>query len=127
MTTFILIHGMWQGGWCWERLTPLLLAAGHDVHAPTLTGLAERTDTRNNHIDMNTHIQEIVSLCEVHNLRNVILVGHSLSGLMAPIVADGIPARIAHIVNLDGMVPENSKSLKDLIKTMGDGYQEICI
>ena len=55
------------------------------------------------------------------------LVGHSLSGLMAPIVADGIPARIARIVNLDGMVPENSKSLKDLIKTMGDGYQEICI
>lgn len=33
MTTFIFIHGMWHGGWCWEKLSALLKAAGHDVHA----------------------------------------------------------------------------------------------
>lgn len=56
MTTFILIHGMWHGGWCWERLLPLLRDAGHDVHAPTLAGLAERADMHSDTIDLNTHV-----------------------------------------------------------------------
>ena len=42
MTTFVLVHGAWHGGWCWDRVAPLLRAAGHEVHAPTLTGLSER-------------------------------------------------------------------------------------
>ena len=42
MATFVLIHGAWHGGWCWERVTPWLRAAGHRVYAPTLAGLAER-------------------------------------------------------------------------------------
>jgi pimeloyl-ACP methyl ester carboxylesterase len=41
MATFVLIHGAWHGGWCWKRVTPLLRAAGHEVYAPTLTGLGE--------------------------------------------------------------------------------------
>jgi hypothetical protein len=40
--TFVLVHGAWLGGWCWKKVTPLLRAAGHEVFAPTLTGLGER-------------------------------------------------------------------------------------
>ena len=36
MTTFGLVHGAWHGAWCWERLTPLLRQAGHDVVAMDL-------------------------------------------------------------------------------------------
>ena len=115
MKTFILIHGMWHGGWCWERLASILHAMGHQVYTPTLAGLAERANMRGDDIDLNTHIQDVVDLCQAENLRDVILVGHSLGGFMAPIVADRIPERVAHIVNLDGMVPENGKSLADLI------------
>ena len=61
MTTFILIHGMWHGGWCWERLTPILRDAGHIVYPPTLAGLAERANMHNNHIDLNTNVQEVVN------------------------------------------------------------------
>ncbi len=34
MTTFVLVHGAWHGGWCWDRVAPLLRDAGHEVHAP---------------------------------------------------------------------------------------------
>ena len=40
---FVLVHGAWLGGWCWKKVTPLLRAAGHEVFAPTLTGLGERS------------------------------------------------------------------------------------
>ena len=124
MSTFILIHGMWHGGWCWERLTPLLQAAGHQVYTPTLTGLEEGAQARNDDIDLITHVQEIVYLCESDNLRDVILVGHSLGGFMAHVIADRIPERIARIVNLDGIVPENGKSLADLIGETWDFFKK---
>lgn len=41
--TFVLVHGAWHGGWCWTRVAEGLLARGHRVHAPTLTGLGERS------------------------------------------------------------------------------------
>ncbi|MFD1490412.1 alpha/beta fold hydrolase [Ancylobacter vacuolatus] len=44
MTTFVLIHGAWHGGWCWDRVAPLLEVAGHRVAAPTLSGLGGRQE-----------------------------------------------------------------------------------
>lgn len=40
---YVLIHGAWHGGWCWERVSPLLVAEGQRVHAPTLVGLGDRS------------------------------------------------------------------------------------
>ncbi|MGY8957303.1 MAG: alpha/beta fold hydrolase, partial [Alphaproteobacteria bacterium] len=38
MATFLLIHGAWQGAWAWQRLAPLLEAAGHTAVAVDLPG-----------------------------------------------------------------------------------------
>lgn len=43
MTTFVLVHGAFVGGWYWRWLTPYLRAAGYEVVTPTLTGLGERS------------------------------------------------------------------------------------
>ena len=42
MATFVLIHGGGHGGWCYQRVARRLRAAGHEVHAPSLTGLGDR-------------------------------------------------------------------------------------
>jgi dienelactone hydrolase len=42
MTTFVLVHGAWHGGWCWRRVARELQKSGYDVFTPTLTGLGER-------------------------------------------------------------------------------------
>jgi alpha/beta hydrolase family protein len=39
--TFVLVHGAWHGGWCWERVADRLRGCGHTVFTPTLTGLGE--------------------------------------------------------------------------------------
>jgi hypothetical protein len=46
MATFVLVHGAWHGGWCWKHVAALLRRAGHEVFAPTLTGLGERSRVR---------------------------------------------------------------------------------
>jgi len=31
MSTFVLVHGAWEGGWCWDKVVPLLKESGHKV------------------------------------------------------------------------------------------------
>ena len=62
MTTFVLIHGAYQGGWVWQRVAARLTAAGHTVFAPTLDGCAERRHALRPGISTETHGAEIAEL-----------------------------------------------------------------
>lgn len=62
MATYLLVHGAWQGGWCWRQVAPLLREAGHEVFTPTLTGLGERAHLSNPEIDLDTHTRDVVHI-----------------------------------------------------------------
>jgi pimeloyl-ACP methyl ester carboxylesterase len=111
--TFVLIHGAWHGGWKWRFVRPLLERAGHQVFAPSLTGLGERRHLARPDIDLDTHIADVVSLLEMEDLRDVVLAGHSYGGMVISGAADRAPGRIARLVYLDAFVPENGKCLLD--------------
>ena len=68
MTTFVLVHGAWHGGWCYKRVARLLRQAGHEVYTPTLTGLGERAHLMNRAIDLDTHVQDIVGVIRCEEL-----------------------------------------------------------
>src|ERR1700730_4417189 len=132
MATFVLVHGAWHGGWCWQKVIPFLEAAGHEVYAPTLTGLAERAAELSPDIGLDTHIQDVVGELEEKNLHGVILVGHSYGGMVITGVVDKVPERIAHLVYLDTFVPRDGESMVDVSplviyllrkKTRGDGWK----
>jgi len=114
MATFVLVHGGWHGGWCWQKVIPFLEAAGHEVYAPTLTGLAERASELSPEVGLETHIQDIVGLITEKNLHGVILVGHSYGGMVITGVVDQVPERIAHLVYLDTFVPRDGESMVDI-------------
>lgn len=127
MALFVFIHGMFHGGWCWRKVVPLLRRAGHEVYTPTLTGLGERAHLATPDVDLGTHLQDIINLVMYEDLHNVILVGHSFGGSLAPAIVEKIPERIAHLVNLDGPLPENGKALKDLIGDTWDFFLQNAI
>jgi pimeloyl-ACP methyl ester carboxylesterase len=114
MATFVLVHGAWHGGWCWQKVIPFLEGAGHEVYAPTLTGLAERASELSPDIGLDTHIQDVVGLLQEKNLHGVILVGHSYGGMVITGVVDQAPERIAHLVYLDTFVPRDGESMVDV-------------
>jgi len=125
-TTFVLVHGAWHGGWCWNKLTPMLRAAGHQVFTPTLTGLGERAHLLTPEIDLATHIKDIVSVLEYEALHNVVLVGHSYGGMVIAGVAEALGSHVAHLVFLDGFLPENGKALTDyapMLPMRDDGWR----
>src|SRR6266567_669014 len=113
MATFALVHGGGHGGWCYQRVARILRAAGHEVHAPTLTGLGERSHLLRAGIDLDLQITDIVNLLHYEDLRDVILVGHSYGGMVITGVADRATDRIGRLVYLDAATPRNHESLVD--------------
>ncbi len=114
MSTYLVCHGAWGGGWSWRKVRPLLRAAGHEVFTPTYTGLGERAHLAHAMIDLETHIQDVLGVIEYEDLHDIILVGHSYGGMVATGVADRVPGRIGHLVYLDAFVPADGESLNDL-------------
>lgn len=113
MATFVLVPGAWCGAWAWQWLAPYLRDAGHDVHAVALSGLGERVDLVHPGITLDTHITDVVTALEFANLRDVILVGGSYGGMIIAGVTDQIPERLAQVIYLDAMVPDDGQSFYD--------------
>ena len=108
MSTFVFVHGGWHGGWCWAETERHLRALGHETHAPTLTGLGERSHLAHAEIDADLHVQDILNVIRWRELDDVILVGHSYGGTVITGVAGQSPEKIAALVYLDAFVPEQS-------------------
>jgi pimeloyl-ACP methyl ester carboxylesterase len=115
VATFVLVHGMWAGGWYWQKVRPLLRAAGHEVFSPTLTGLGERVHLARPEVDLDTHIDDVVNVMRYEDLRDVVLVGHSYAGMVIGGVADRAPERLARLVYLDAFVPEDGDCVEDFL------------
>lgn len=111
---FVLVHGAWHGGWCWQKVSEKLRTEGDMVYTPTSSGQGEHKNTLNKDIDLNTHIEDIVNLIVMEDLHHVILVGHSYAGAVIAGVADRIPERLAKLVYLDALIVENGQSLFDV-------------
>ena len=109
MSTFVLVHGAWGGAWIWRRVLGPLRAAGHEVHAVTLTGDGERAHLRRADISLQTHIDDVLGLIDAEELREVVLVGHSYGGMVITGVADALlargPGHVKQLVYVDAMVP----------------------
>lgn len=113
MAVFVLIPGGGHGGWCYKGVASRLRAAGHEVYAPSLTGLADRKHLLNSDVDLETHITDVVNLLEYEDLTDVVLVGHSYGGMVITGVADRALDRIGRLVFLDAAHPSHNQSLAD--------------
>lgn len=114
MATFLLVHGSFCGGWIWQKLAPLLRAAGHEVYTPTLTGLSDRAHLVECGVNLTTHIKDIANLIKYEDLSDVILVGNSYAGMVITGVAANVPERLKLLVYFDAYLPDAGQTELDL-------------
>jgi pimeloyl-ACP methyl ester carboxylesterase len=103
MTTFALVHGAWHGAWCWERLLEPLGQRGHGALAIDLPG-----------DDLEAGLGEYADIVAAFLAPlddDVIVVGHSLNGLVLPLVAARRP--VSAIVYLCAFIPVEGQSMND--------------
>ena len=108
MSLFAFIHGAGDVGWYWHLVEAELRARGHRTITPDLpieddsAGLRKYAD---------------VVVAAVDGGRDVIVVGQSFGGYVAPIVAEHVDARL--IVLVAGMVPAPHESAETMFETTG--------
>ncbi|MFB6620286.1 alpha/beta fold hydrolase [Streptomyces sp. NPDC085524] len=107
MSNFVLVAGAWLGSWAWDDVVPVLREAGHEAFPLTLSGLAEKRAVP---AGQQTHVRDIVEEVERLDLRDVVLVGHSYSGIPVGQAAERLGDRLARVVFVDSNVPADGAS-----------------
>jgi pimeloyl-ACP methyl ester carboxylesterase len=113
VTTFVLVHGGGHGGWCWQAVARELRHRGHDVCTPTLTGFGERRHLDGPQVGFTTFVEDVANVLRFEDLHDVVLVGHSMGGVVVPRVAEVVPERIAEVVWLAAVVTRDGQSLRE--------------
>ena len=120
MTTFVLVHGAFHGAWCWQRVAPLLQAAGHTVTAPDLPGHgADRTPLAD--LSMDVYADRVVQAVN-ETTGPVTLVGHSMAGVVISLAAERAPERIGRLVYLSAYLLGAETSIADRVR---EGVQTV--
>lgn len=109
MAVFVLIHGAWHGAWCWEKVVPLLKQAGHEVFAPDLPGHGQ-DKTPLQEITLNHYVNSVCALIDEIN-SPIILVGHSMAGIVISQVAEHRSYTIQKLVYLAAFLPRDGESM----------------
>jgi pimeloyl-ACP methyl ester carboxylesterase len=109
MSTYLLIHGSWHGGWCWYKVLPRLEKAGHSVVAPDLPSLGtDRTPIAQ--ISLDTWTDSVCQLLDAQT-EPVILVGHSRGGILISQAAEQRPDKVKTLIYLAAFLLRNGESL----------------
>lgn len=105
MTTFGLIHGAQHGAWAWELLIPELEALGHQA-------LAMDLPVEDPSAGLDEYVETVLAALEVADDAPIV-VGHSMAGMVAPIVAARRPVRA--VVYLCGVVPVPGVTMAEVL------------
>jgi pimeloyl-ACP methyl ester carboxylesterase len=115
VSTFVLIHGGWAGGWVWEEVAPLLEAEGHRVIAPDLPGHGY-DKTPIDGVTLDAYVDPVVELLDSQR-EPVILVGHSSGGMVISQAGERCPDKIDRLVYVCAYLPADGQCLLDLGQT----------
>jgi pimeloyl-ACP methyl ester carboxylesterase len=114
MATFVIVHGAFGGGWEWTPVAGVLRGRGHVVFTPTLTGMGERAHL-GPEVRLATHVEDVVAVLELEDLRDVVLCGASYGGMAVTGAADRVADRIRLLIYVDALVPRDGQSGLDLL------------
>ncbi|RLB16043.1 MAG: hypothetical protein DRG63_05915 [Deltaproteobacteria bacterium] len=109
MSTYVLVHGAWHGAWCWDKVIPLLEKEGHKVEAPDLPGHGS-DKTPIPEISLQAYVDRVCQILDAQ-LDPVILVGHSMGGVVITQTAEYRPEKIKTLVYLTAFLLRNGEFL----------------
>lgn len=111
MATYVVLHGAWHDGALLGDVATHIRNAGHDVHTPTIAGNGKGVDKD---VSLSQAIDSIALYIVEHDLRDIVLAGHSYGGMIITGVADQMMERIRRLVYWNAFVPYDGQSLIDM-------------
>ena len=120
--TYFLVHGGWCASWCWDFNKPALEKAGHTVLTFDLPGHGDNTAIDLTKVTLADHVkalQDFISKID----GKVILVAHSMTGMVIAQIAENIPEKIDKLVFFAAFLPKDGDVMMNLI--MNDPWTQV--
>jgi pimeloyl-ACP methyl ester carboxylesterase len=118
--TFVLVHGGSLGAWSWAAVIAQLQKLGHRAMAVDLAGRGESPYDLAK-VTLAVHIDTVSRYIEERGLRDVVLVGHSMAGLIIPNVAVRMPERIKRLIFMSALVMRDGEVAMEVFRRGGVG------
>lgn len=112
MAKYVLVHGAWHGGWCWEKIVPLLKREGHEVEALDLPGHGNDNIPVSD-ITLQSYVDKVCQALDASS-EPVILAGHSMGGIVITQTAEMRPDKIKALAYVTAFLLQNGQSLSDI-------------
>jgi len=110
---YLLVHGAWHSGSCWDAVAGLMRAQGCTVDCPDLPGHGKSRLSLDK-VSLKRYVEAVVALIDACE-EEIVLVGHSMAGMVVTEVACSRPERIRALVYLCAYLPRPGESIFDLI------------
>jgi len=118
MNTYVLVHGAWLGAWSWDKVARQLEQGGGKVIIPELPGHGD-DQTPVAGASLSTYVDTVVKAIEAQPGK-VVLVGHSMGGIVLSSVAERIPDRIASMVYVAAYLLTSGQSVVQASQAAND-------
>ena len=112
MARLVMVHGAFVGGWCWERVTGPLEAAGHTVETLDLPGSGD-DQTPTGEVTLDACAERVGEVLAARP-QPAVLVANSMGGVISTQAASRFPEMVDSIVYVAAFVPVDGESLLDL-------------
>ena len=113
--TFVLVHGAWLAPWAWKTVKEQLEKQGQKVILIELPGHGD-DHTPTNTLSIDAYKEKVIAGMNMVEGK-VILVGHSMAGMVVTAVAEQVPDKIEKLIYIGAYVPASGQSLLDLANT----------
>jgi pimeloyl-ACP methyl ester carboxylesterase len=110
--TYVLVHGAWQAPYVWDAVKAGLTSKGNKVIVVELPGHGS-DNTATYTLSIDVYRDKVIEAISAVN-EKVILVGHSMGGMVVTAVAEKVPSKISKLVYIGAFLPANGQALTDL-------------
>ena len=118
--TYVLVHGAWMGAWAWDEVATGLRAKGATVVAVELPAHGKDT-TPLQGANLDAYVSKVGGAVDAAG-KPVVLVGHSMAGMVITQVAELKADKIKALVYLAAYLPKDGQKLLDLAMTDSDSH-----
>lgn len=110
--TYVLVHGAWQAPYVWDAVKSNLVNKGNKVIVVELPGHgSDKTPPQN--LTLDVYRDKVIEAISATN-EKVILVGHSMGGMVITSVAEKVPNKISQLVYIGAFLPASGQALVDI-------------
>ncbi|KAI6695281.1 hypothetical protein NL676_022991 [Syzygium grande] len=112
---FVLVHGACHGAWCWYRVSTLLRSSGHKVTALDMAASGVNPKQAQGLNSIVEYVEPLLEFLEgLPQEEKVILVGHSMGGLVLSMAMERYPEKVDVAVFAAALMPGPELSIRSI-------------